>query len=308
MQLINFLKSHSSLRHRQLREFLRETNAEYTDLLTHNDVRWLSKGKALQRFWTLMDHVKEFLREIGSNTARKYITQLSCDTFLSRIAFLTDLFEHLNVLNLKLQGEKQTAVDLWKEIESFKRKLQLFANDIKGDMLHFPILKSFYEAHPISEEHLNEFLAFINSVLLEFMERFKQFESISNILKLVENPKESLWSQRLEKEIKTCFPDVPIAALQLELCDVAVETTQVYFPAEKFPALTALAMPVLTIFPSTYLCEALFSKMNFIKSEKRTSLTNEHLNDLLRLVNHGNLSEQHYKAVLNTKKVFHTSH
>lgn len=53
MQLINFLKAKSALRHRELRAFLEELNADYDDLLTHNDVRWLSKGNSLARIWVL---------------------------------------------------------------------------------------------------------------------------------------------------------------------------------------------------------------------------------------------------------------
>ena len=41
MKMINFLKSQSGLRHRQLRAFLEESEAEYNDLLTHNNVRWV---------------------------------------------------------------------------------------------------------------------------------------------------------------------------------------------------------------------------------------------------------------------------
>jgi len=39
---------------------------------------------------------------------------------------------------------------------------------------------------------------------------------------------------------------------------------------------------VLTMFGSTYVCKAGFSAMNNIKSKKRNSLTDEHLENLLR--------------------------
>ena len=39
MKMINYLKSQSGLRHRQMRKFLKENNAECDDLLTHNNVR-----------------------------------------------------------------------------------------------------------------------------------------------------------------------------------------------------------------------------------------------------------------------------
>ena len=39
MKMINFLKSQSGLRHRQLISFLQEMETEYDDLLTYNSVR-----------------------------------------------------------------------------------------------------------------------------------------------------------------------------------------------------------------------------------------------------------------------------
>ncbi|QQP42234.1 Uncharacterized protein FKW44_016835 [Caligus rogercresseyi] len=53
MAIINFIRSTSSLQHRLFRQLLAEMNAEHYDLLLHNDVRWLSKGNALQRFCDL---------------------------------------------------------------------------------------------------------------------------------------------------------------------------------------------------------------------------------------------------------------
>lgn len=308
MQLINFLKAQSSLRHRQLRQFLKEENAEFTDLLTHNDVRWLSKGKALQRFWALLEHVQEFLRQVDSTNARKHLEFITSEQALSRIAFLTDLFQHLNMLNLKLQGEKCTAVDLWKQVRSFKLKLQLFITDIKSNMLHFPCLKSFCEANAVAGDSLNEFEDFLNLVIGEFNRRFEQFHNITHVLKLIENVKESAMSPELEAELKLVFPQISIPSLQLELCDVAVEAHEIEFPADKFPALTALALPVLTIFPSTYICESIFSKMNFIKNEKRTCLTDEHLNDLIRVVSADAITDNQYETVMAAKRVFHSSH
>ncbi|XP_067942999.1 zinc finger BED domain-containing protein 5-like [Watersipora subatra] len=45
MKLINFLRSKSSLQHRQLRTFLQESDSQYAKLLVHNNVRHISFGK-----------------------------------------------------------------------------------------------------------------------------------------------------------------------------------------------------------------------------------------------------------------------
>ena len=62
MKLANFLRASSSLQHRLLRNFLSEVSGSYDDLLLHNNVRWLSKGKVLERFWSIRKEVQEFLR------------------------------------------------------------------------------------------------------------------------------------------------------------------------------------------------------------------------------------------------------
>ena len=50
---------------------------------------------------------------------------------------------------------------------------------------------------------------------------------------------------------------------------------------EKFPFLKKVACKIKSFFGSTYLCESLFSNMNFIKSRYRSRLTDEHLYDCL---------------------------
>jgi len=54
-----------------------------------------------------------------------------------------------------------------------------------------------------------------------------------------------------------------------------------YVVEGQFPEIVKCCKKVLTMFGSTYVCEAGFSAMNNIKS-KRNSLTDEHLENLLR--------------------------
>ncbi|GFX08564.1 protein ZBED8 [Trichonephila clavipes] len=54
-----------ALNHRQFKEFSFEMESEYTDLLLHNKVRWLSRGRALKRFMSLFPKIKVFLLEKG---------------------------------------------------------------------------------------------------------------------------------------------------------------------------------------------------------------------------------------------------
>lgn len=62
MRVINFIRGTSSTQHRLFRQLVAESEVTYDDLLLYNDVRWLSKGKVLERLCALLDEVKAFLR------------------------------------------------------------------------------------------------------------------------------------------------------------------------------------------------------------------------------------------------------
>jgi hypothetical protein len=84
----------------------------------HTDVRWLSKGKVLARFWDLLEEVKMFL---SVKSKKELLNYLEMPVFVVRVAFLTDTTDHLNKLNIKLQGRYQILPTLSKEIRILKQ-------------------------------------------------------------------------------------------------------------------------------------------------------------------------------------------
>jgi len=61
---VNFIRSHG-LTHRQFQSFLLEIEAEYNDVVYHNHVRWLSRGKFLKRFFDLRKEIEMFMIDKG---------------------------------------------------------------------------------------------------------------------------------------------------------------------------------------------------------------------------------------------------
>jgi hypothetical protein len=98
---VNFLRSRG-LTHRLFRAFLEEFSANYSDLLCHTEVRWLSSGRVLQRFVALGDEIIQFLE----NYPRKF-PELHDDKWNNDLYFLCDITCHLNEINLQLQGKAQ---------------------------------------------------------------------------------------------------------------------------------------------------------------------------------------------------------
>ncbi|CAM1303933.1 Uncharacterised protein r2_g1383 [Pycnogonum litorale] len=93
-------KIRKALKHRQFKEFLESLQSEYGDVLYHSKVRWLSRGKTLRRFFDLRDEIKIFMEMKGLE-----VPELDDPQWLSDLAFLTDITNHLNELNTNLQKQ-----------------------------------------------------------------------------------------------------------------------------------------------------------------------------------------------------------
>lgn len=97
---------------------------------------------------------------------------------LCELALLTDLTNHLNNLNLKLQKTEQTISQLVSHIDSFQRKLILFKNHIESNIFHFyPSCQILLEEYGTSC-NFKKHLYLIESLIDQFDTRFKDFDSL----------------------------------------------------------------------------------------------------------------------------------
>ncbi|TWW74079.1 Acetylcholine receptor subunit delta, partial [Takifugu flavidus] len=77
-----------------------ELPTEYGDLLLHTEIRWLSRGRILLPFLSLLSEIKEFMQSRGEDAALLEDTGWTLD-----LAFLTDITGKRNSLNWELQGK-----------------------------------------------------------------------------------------------------------------------------------------------------------------------------------------------------------
>ncbi|GAA6073181.1 general transcription factor II-I repeat domain-containing protein 2-like [Tachysurus ichikawai] len=272
---VNIIRARG-LYHREFQAFLSDVDAEYGDVLYHSDVRWLSHGSLLQRFYSLRSEIDKFLKEKG-----RPLHKLSDPLWLADLAFLVDLTHHLNTLNKNLQGKEQLVSHLYAHMKAFCVKLHLFETQLRSfNAAHFPALSE------------------INV--------FKKFSVIEKQIKLFSTPflvdaeevEESLQLELIEMQ---CDDSLKSQHQLLSLPDFYQSLDHA-----KFPLLRRHAKRMMSLFGSTYICEQTFSLLNQNKSRLRSRMTDSHLCEVL-CVSTTKLSPD-IPAILQSKGQHHYSH
>ncbi|XP_078271885.1 general transcription factor II-I repeat domain-containing protein 2 isoform X1 [Rhinoraja longicauda] len=181
VKTINFIRS-KALNHPQFQQFLLDIQAEYGDVLYHNDVRWLSRGSALQQFFSLRGEIGQFLTQKGQS-----MQELADTIWMADLAFLVDITKHLNALNVSLQCQDAVVSQLYAHIKAFGTKLQLSQRHLSQTepcTAHFPAL---HEIMNICAQ-TKRYATAIASLTMEFNERFWDFEAIEKDMLLFSSP------------------------------------------------------------------------------------------------------------------------
>ena len=116
MKTINLIRGRA-LNHRLFKSLCQYYGSEHSVLLFHTEVCWLSRGRALTRFFELRNEVKDFLKE------RDYgiIKEMESKELNQILAYLSDLFSCLNNTSVSLQGINVNILKCREIINAFKK-------------------------------------------------------------------------------------------------------------------------------------------------------------------------------------------
>ncbi|KAF7643567.1 hypothetical protein LDENG_00237210, partial [Lucifuga dentata] len=183
VKTINFIRS-KALYHRQFQQFLLDIQAEYRDVVHHNNVGGLHcsdfslSGGKLNNSWLKRD-----------NRCKNCQILYGWQIWL----FWFDITKHLSALNLSLQGQDAVVSQLYAHIKAFGTTLQLFQRHLsqsEPNTAHFPALHEVMDSFPqdnISAQ-TRRYATDISSLAVEFKEHFRDFAAVEKDMLLFSSP------------------------------------------------------------------------------------------------------------------------
>ena len=265
VSIVNFIKT-KPLKSCMFAILCKEVVADHTNLLLHTEVRWLLRGKVLARVYDLRNELIVFL----TNERCDETKLLASDDWWARLAYMADIFEHLNELNTRMQGRYENLLTSTDKINGFRSKVQLWQQHVKNNNLEmFPLSQKCQEnMNTVSlNETIQKHLIILEEKLSFYFpstaincydwvrDPYSSVVEVDNALTL--QKQEELVHVRQDRGLR--FYDCPLESFWLEI-------------SNEFANLAYRAISFLFPFATTYLCETSFSTMAAIKVKKRERL------------------------------------
>jgi hypothetical protein len=194
---------------------------------------------------------------------------------------MVDITGHLNYLNLKLQGKQHVVTLLYDAINAFKTKLRLWEGQLTSvNLTHFSTYHNYQKSQ--SNSDFNRCISNIKDLLSDLQNRFEDFTSCEDDLSLFTAPF-SFEVQKANSNIQMGLIETQCnSVLKNKYNEVRIPQFYYYLPGH-YSEMRQLAVRILAMLGSTYLCEQLFSLTKANKSAQKSRLRAEHLSSILKV-------------------------
>ena len=127
VKAINLIKK-NALRSQRFAALCDRLNSDHLLLLYHCEVRWLSKGCVFNRLFEMRHEGYTFFNNQLSPLADYYVDNCFC----AKLAYILDMFDQLNQLNLSMQARSSSLFLVADKIEGFKKKIDLWKKRVNN--------------------------------------------------------------------------------------------------------------------------------------------------------------------------------
>ncbi|CAH1954649.1 unnamed protein product [Acanthoscelides obtectus] len=238
---VNRIRS-NALNTRLFAQLCEENDQHFHQLLLHTEVRWLSKGLCLTRFFALFETILEFL-DTKDKISKENLMKRKTD-----IAYLTDLFTKFNMVNLQLQGDSLNLIKTKSILSAFLARVKLMKqNTGRGEFSQFPNLSQ----TSCQEDDVSTYVQHLNALYSDFESRFEDIVTMV-IPPWIINPYGDIEETNFKNGYQQFWlqNNIPVT----------------------YPVLWNIARKFLISFPSSYLAERVFSAVTNLLTKKRNRL------------------------------------
>ena len=96
----------------------------------------------IRRVESLKKELSEYFKRVNKAKSPEFVQKLSDSQWLQKLAYLSDIFSRLNLLNLSLQGRFHTVIDFMDNLRTYNIKLNLWEKKVKhGNLSMFENLE-----------------------------------------------------------------------------------------------------------------------------------------------------------------------
>lgn len=148
---------------------------EFERLFLHAEVRWLSKGICFRNFYELyeMTLFLNFFVQMAKNCRE-------VETRRTDVAYLSDIFDKLNDIDINLRGKKLNFIKAKGIIMGFMTKLSLFENKLSHHELYqFSFLQAMMEVEgKLCDNDLETYYSHVQALKEDMLTRFKDLSEL----------------------------------------------------------------------------------------------------------------------------------
>ena len=271
IECVNYVRN-SAVKHRIFKDLCNEMGSEFEVLLYHSNVRWLSRGKVLNRVFAMRVELAMFLREYQHCHADSFENS----DFIVILAYMADIFDALNNLNRQMQGGGVNIIEAEENLNAFLKKLPLWKRRAESDNFsNFPLLEGcINKTEGVPEIVTGEMKQAITIHLDELAKSLDgYYPNRVSYPSWVRQPFTfDVATADVNDEHLDEIIELQQNQLQQQLFSAATLSTFWCHQIAPYPLIAKKALEILTTFVTTYLCEQSFSRLVDIKTKKRNRL------------------------------------
>jgi hypothetical protein len=137
VNMVSFIKQ-CSLKSRIFATLYESMQKDHATLFQHTEVRGLSRGKVLSKVFLMREELQLFFKD---NNKESFSNFLIVTKWLLKLAYLANIYQHLNTLNSSMQGLEENILNSSDQPLAFKNIIHVWKESLSSGIVEvFPLL------------------------------------------------------------------------------------------------------------------------------------------------------------------------